>query len=182
YTYLNTLYRATVLSGDTLARCAATVAGCIAGETVNRRAVEGRGQSQGVTTDTQLEGHVRTGPVRHLLLVGTDYFYTNWRHSRDLVASSYVLPILNIFNPQARGSAGYSDNLNPQIYTATISRQNGIYFQDQIKFDRFRVTIGGRQDWAHDDTLNVLTKSRYITNSNAFTWRAGAVYMFDNGL
>ncbi|ANQ41607.1 TonB-dependent receptor [Gluconobacter oxydans] len=182
YTYLNTLYRATVLSGDTISKCTAAIAGCVAGETVGRRAVEGRGQSQGVTTDTQLEGHVQTGPVRHLLLVGTDYFYTNWRHSRDLVNSSLVLPVLNIFNPQARGSRGYSAGLGPQIYSATVSEQNGIYFQDQLKFDRLRVTIGGRQDWARDNTLNVLTKSRYITNSNAFTWRAGAVYLFDNGL
>ncbi|MCP1271354.1 TonB-dependent siderophore receptor [Acetobacter cerevisiae] len=57
YTYLDTLYRATVLSGDTLSKCPATIAGCVAGETVNRRAVEGRGRSQGVATDTQIEGH-----------------------------------------------------------------------------------------------------------------------------
>ncbi|WP_395495900.1 TonB-dependent siderophore receptor [Acetobacter sp. KSO5] len=182
YTYLDTLYRATVLSGDTLSKCPATIAGCVAGETVNRRAVEGRGRSQGVATDTQIEGHVMTGPVRHLLLAGTDYFYTDWNHDRDLVNSSLVLPVLNIFDPQSRGSAGYGAALSPQVYTSTESRQNGIYFQDQLKFDRLRVTIGGRQDWARDDTLNILTNKRYITKSNAFTWRAGAVYLFDNGL
>ncbi|MFT8736319.1 MAG: TonB-dependent siderophore receptor [Zymomonas mobilis] len=182
YTYLNTLYRATVLSGDTLQSCSAAIAGCVAGETVNRRAVEGRGRSQGVATDTQLEGHVKTGAVRHTLLFGTDYFYTDWTHDRDLVASSLVLPMLNIFDPVSRGSAGYSSALSPQVYTSTISRQNGIYFQDQIKFKRLRITVGGRQDWAKDNTLNRLTQKRYITNSNAFTWRAGAVYLFDNGL
>ncbi|MFE8873772.1 TonB-dependent siderophore receptor [Acetobacter persici] len=182
YAYLDTLYRATVLSGDTLSKCAPTIKGCVAGETVNRRAVEGRGRSQGVATDTQIEGHVMTGPVRHLLLAGTDYFYTDWNHDRDLVSSSLVLPMLNIFDPQSRGAAGYSRALSPQVYTSTESRQNGIYFQDQLKFDRLRVTIGGRQDWARDDTLNILTKKRYVTKSNAFTWRAGGVYLFDNGL
>ena len=182
YTYLDTLYRATVLSGDTLARCAPAIAGCLAGETVARRAVEGRGRSQGVATDTQLEGHVRTGPVRHLLLAGTDYFYTDWNHSRDLVNASLVLPILNIFDPVSRGARGYAAGLAPQVYTATVSQQNGIYFQDQLKFERLRVTIGGRQDWARDDTLNVLTHKRYLTRSSAFTWRAGGVYLFDNGL
>lgn len=87
YTYLDTLYRSTVLSGDTLAKCTSAIAGCVAGETVNRRAVEGRGRSQGVAMDTQLEGHFRTGPVRHLLLAGTDYFYTDWNHDRDLEGS-----------------------------------------------------------------------------------------------
>ncbi|TWD60670.1 LOW QUALITY PROTEIN: iron complex outermembrane receptor protein [Zymomonas mobilis] len=182
YTYLNTLYRATVLSGDTLQSCSAAIAGCVAGETVNRRAVEGRGRSQGVATDTQLEGHVDTGAVRHVMLFGTDYFYTDWTHDRDLVKSSLVLPMLNIFDPVSRGSAGYGAALSPQVYTSTISQQNGIYFQDQIKFKRLRVTVGGRQDWAKDDTLNRLTGKRYLTHSNAFTWRAGAVYLFDNGL
>ncbi|GAA4479617.1 TonB-dependent siderophore receptor [Gluconacetobacter asukensis] len=182
YTYLDNLYRATVLSGDTLAACPSTVAGCVAGETVNRRAVEGRGRSQGVAMDTQAEGHVSTGPVRHMLLAGTDYFYTNWESSRDLVNSSLVLPTLDIFDPVSRGAAGYGAGLSPQVYSATVSRQNGVYFQDQLKYERLRVTIGGRQDWASDDTLNILTSKRYVTNSNKFTWRAGAVYLLDFGL
>ncbi|CEF56021.1 TonB-dependent siderophore receptor [Acetobacter ghanensis] len=182
YTYLDNLYRATVLSGDTLASCASTIVGCVAGETVNRRAVEGRGRSQGVATDTQLEGRLATGPVKQTFLVGTDYFYTNWESSRDLVSPSLVLPQLDIFNPSYRGATGYAGALTPQVYTGTESHQNGIYFQDQIKFDRLRVTLGGRQDWARDDTLNILTQKRYITTSQAFTWRAGAVYLFDFGL
>lgn len=42
--------------------------------------------------------------------------------------------------------------------------------------------MGGRQDWAKDNTYNPVSGNRYITKSDAFTWRAGAVYMFDNGL
>ncbi|UMM63904.1 TonB-dependent siderophore receptor [Aristophania vespae] len=182
YTYIDTLYRATVLAGDTVTRCNSAVIGCVAGETVNRRAVEGRGRSQGVSMDTQLEGHVKTGPVRHLLLTGTDYFYTNWVHDRDSVAPSLVQPIWNIFDPAHRGSSGFKNALIPQIYTQTTSRQNGIYFQDQIKIENLRVTLGGRQDWANDNTYNILTQKRYVTPSSDFTWRAGAVYLFDNGL
>lgn len=182
YTYLDNLYRATVLSGDTLTACPGSVRGCVAGETVNRRAVEGRGRSQGVAMDTQAEGHVKTGPVQHTLLVGTDYFYTSWESSRDLVSPSLVLPMLDIFNPSSRGVGGYSGGLTPQVYSATKSYQNGVYFQDQMKFDRLRVTVGGRQDWATDDTLNILTRQRYVTSSNKFTWRAGAVYLLDFGL
>ena len=115
--------------------------------------------------DTQVEGHVRTGPVRHLLLAGTDYFFTDWNHDRDLVSATLVKPLLNIFDPASRGSAGYENNLSPQVYTSTVSRQNGIYFQDQLKFERLRVTIGGRQDRAYDNTYNILTRKRYITPS-----------------
>ena len=182
YTYIDNLYRATVLSGDTLAKCPATLAGCVPGETVNRRAVEGRGRSQGVTMDTQAESHVKTGPVAHTFLIGTDYFYTNWESSRDLVNSAFVLPTLNIFDPVPRGSLGYADNMSPQVYTRTVSHQNGIYFQDQIKIEKLRITVGGRQDWATDDTLNILTQKTYVTKSQKLTWRAGAVYLFDFGL
>ncbi|MDF7674203.1 TonB-dependent siderophore receptor [Acetobacteraceae bacterium ESL0709] len=182
YTYIDTVYRATVLSGDTLAKCPPSLAGCIPGATVRRRAVEGRGRSQGVATDTQLEGHVKTAIVRHLLLVGTDYFYTDWNHSRDTVKGSLVQPVYDIFDPAPSGSSGFSSNLAPQVYTATVSQQNGVYFQDQMKVQRLRVTIGGRQDWARDNTLNVLTNRKYTTNSNKFTWRAGAVYLLPYGM
>lgn len=182
YTNLDTLYRATVLSGDTLQKCPSTLKGCVAGQTVNRRAVEGRGTSQGVSTDTQFEARYETGPVKHIILIGTDYFYTDWSHERDLVASALVLPTLNIFDPATRGSTGFAGHLSPQVYTDTVSAQNGIYFQDQMTFKDLHVTLGGRQDWARDNTYNPLTRKRYITNSNAFTWRAGAVYQFKNGL
>lgn len=182
YTYLDNLYRSTVLSGDTLTKCTAAIKGCVPYDTVNRRAVEGRGRSQGVATDTQLEVKAKTGIVHHTLLFGTDYFYTNWESSRDLVNSALVLPMLNIFDPVARGTKGYSAGLAPQVYSATESQQNGVYFQDQIKIQNLYITVGGRQDWARDNTLNILTQKRYLNNNDKFTWRAGAVYRTKIGL
>ena len=40
------------------------------------------------------------------------------------------------------------------IYTNTGQTQNlyGVYAQDQIKFDRFILTLGGRQDWVDTTT------------------------------
>lgn len=182
YTHLDTLYRVVVLSGNTLTTCTSSIAGCIPGQTISRRAVQGKGESDGLATDTQLEGKFTTGPVEHTLLGGFDYFHTKWEHYRDLVSSSLVLPILDIFNPVSRGSSGYASNMSPQIYTETVSKQAGVYLQDQIKLGKLRVTVGGRQDWAKDDTYNPVSGLRYKTKSDAFTWRAGAVYMFDNGL
>ncbi|MCC4251511.1 MAG: TonB-dependent siderophore receptor [Pseudomonadota bacterium] len=182
YTHLDTIYRVVVLSGNTLTTCPDTIAGCIPGQTIGRRAVQGVGESDGIATDTQLEAKLTTGPVEHTLLAGFDYFHTEWEHYRDLVASSQVLPLLDIFDPEPRGSSSYAANLSPQIYTETVSSQKGVYIQDQIKIGRLRVTVGGRQDWAKDDTYNPVSDLRYITKSDAFTWRAGAVYLFDNGL
>ncbi len=182
YTHLKTLYRATILLGDTLLTCPATIPGCIPGQTVNRRATQGTGESDGIATDTQVQATFATGPIAHTLLAGADYFHTAWEHYRTGVANARVLPVLDIFDPAPRGTAGYFETLTPLVYAETRSRQQGIYAQDQIAAGRLRVTIGGRQDWSRDRTLNPLTGRRYVNTSDAFTWRVGGVYLFDNGL
>jgi len=182
YTHLDTLYRVVVLSGNTLETCPTTIPGCIPGQTIGRRAVQGVGESDGWATDTQLEARFATGPVEHIVLGGFDYFHTEWEHDRDLVAGSQVLPLLDIFDPVPLGAAGYEASLSPQIYSETVSRQTGIYLQDQISLGGLRLTVGGRQDWAKDDSFNPISTRRYVIESDAFTWRAGAVYLFENGL
>lgn len=186
YTHIDTLYRATVLSGDTLRTCPtgnATIAGCIAGQTIGRRAVQGRGETDGLAVDTQIEGKFTTGAVEHTVLGGIDYFHTDWEHYRDNVAAARVLPLLDIYNPVPRGSAGYSTSLTPAIYQETVSRQAGLYGQDQIEVGNLRVTAGGRYDWAKDRNTNPLpaVPVKTVVKADAFTWRAGAVYLFDNG-
>ncbi|RYE70322.1 MAG: TonB-dependent siderophore receptor [Rhizobiaceae bacterium] len=182
YTRLETLYRVVVLSGDTLTTCPTNIPGCIPGQTIGRRAVQGVGESDGFATDTQLQFDLQTGAVKHTVLAGIDYFHTEWEHYRDLVAAAQVLPLLDIYSPVPRGSANYATTLSPQIYTETVSKQTGVYLQDQIELGRLRVTIGGRKDWSKDDTYNPVSRARYINENDAFTWRAGGVYLFDNGL
>jgi iron complex outermembrane receptor protein len=182
YTHIDTLLRITVLSGNTLTTCPGSIAGCIPGQTIGRRAVQGDGESDGIATDTQVEVDFETGAVRHTLLGGFDYFHTEWSHYRDLVASAQVLPLLDMFDPAPRGSASFAGNMAPQVYNATVSNQSGLYLQDQIEIGRLRLTVGGRQDWARDDTTNLLNSRLFVTQSDAFTWRAGAVYLFDSGL
>ncbi|MBK9269366.1 MAG: TonB-dependent siderophore receptor [Sphingomonadales bacterium] len=182
YTHLDTLYRVVVLSGNTLTACPGSIPGCIPGQTIGRRAVQGVGESDGFATDTQLQVDFNTGAVRHTLLGGFDYFHTEWQHYRDLVAGSQVLPLLDIFNPVSRGSGTYASSMSPQVYTETVSKQSGLYLQDQIELGKLRITVGGRQDWSNDNTFNPVNSRRFITKSDAFTWRAGGVYLFDNGI
>lgn len=183
YTHIDTLYRVTVLSGDTVTNCAAvSIAGCVNGQTIRRRAVQGDGETDGFATDTQVEARVTTGALSHTLLAGVDYFHTDWEHYRDLVNGALVLPLLDFYAPVARGSAGYEAGLAPQVYTETVSHQTGVYAQDQVEVGKLRLTFGGRYDWAKDDAYNPVTAVTTITKADAFTWRAGAVYLFDNGL
>lgn len=191
YTHIETLFRATVLSGGTVTDCstlvAAEQANCIPGQTIGRRAVQGEGESDGYAIDNQLQYTFNTGAVEHVLLGGVDYFHTEWEHFRDLVsepgqAAGQVAPLYDIFNPVPRGSSSYLDNMNPQIYGEATSKQTGLYVQDQISVGNWRFTIGGRQDWADDENVNLLTDTSYEQSADEFTWRAGAVYLFDNGL
>lgn len=184
FTHLDTLYRVTVLQGDTVTDCAAVPAipGCIAGQTIRRRAVQGVGESDGIATDTQLEWRVATGRIGHTLLGGFDFFSTRWEHYRDLVSSSLVLPLLDFYDPAPRGSAGYGTGLAPQIYTQTRSRQTGFYLQDQIAVGNLRVAIGGRHDTARDRAFNPVSGAITVTRADAFTGRIGAVYLLDSGL
>ncbi len=185
YARLETLYRGVLLSGGTLATCPATIAGCIPGRTVQRRAVQGIGDSDGFATDTQVEARLTTGAVEHVLLAGFDYFHTEWQHDRDGVAAARVLPILDVLNPVSRGAVGYATSLSPVGYLQSVTKQRGFYAQDQIEAGRLRVTAGVRHDKAEDVSINRTNPAaigRYRIDSDAFTWRAGAVYLFDNGL
>lgn len=194
YTHLKTDYQVTVLSGDTLTEAGCTsmlalyptaFAGCIPGQTIGRRGTQARGESDGIALDNQLQFKFATGSIRHNLLAGIDYFYTDWEHYRDLARASgvpagQVLPLIDMYNPEYRGTAGYT--FTPQLYYQTNNDQLGLYVQDQLELGRLRVSIGGRQDWAYDKTKNLVSGKTYKTKDDDFAWRAGAVYLLDNGL
>ena len=182
YTKIDSLYRAVVMGGDTLTACPANITGCIPGQTIQRRAVQGVGKSEGWATDTQVEARFSTGAVEHVVLGGVDYFYTDWSHDRDGVAPALVLPLLDIFEPVPRGSSGYATGLSPQVYGGAVSKQTGIYLQDQLSFGNLRLAIGARNDWATDTLSNSLNGSDFKLKAESFTWNIGAVYLFDFGL
>ena len=54
--------------------------------------------------------------------------------------------------------------------------QMGVYFQDQIKFGRFILTLNGRNDWVERNPAAGET-----VDDEEFTYRVGANYVFDNG-
>lgn len=67
--------------------------------------------------------------------------------------------------------------------TTQVQGQLGLYAQDQIKLDRFTFTLSGRQDWVDTETTDHLLAGTVTQqDARAFTWRAGATYVFDNGV
>lgn len=132
--------------------------------------------------DNQLQAKFDTGPIAHTVLVGADYQYT----STDTLAGSgpYLgAPGLDVYNPVYGGAIAV-----PAYTSAATARnqQKGLYLQEQMKWDRWVLLLGGRYDWAnnHNTSSNLSTgrKTRSSLDSEAFTGRAGLVYLFDNGL
>ncbi|MDU7867786.1 MAG: TonB-dependent siderophore receptor, partial [Pantoea sp.] len=61
-------------------------------------------------------------------------------------------------------------------------RQTGLYLQDQMEWDRWVLTLGGRYDYAMNSVYDRVANSVDRQNDQAFTWRGGLNYVFDNGI
>ncbi|WP_413708356.1 TonB-dependent siderophore receptor [Ralstonia sp. Ralssp110] len=129
------------------------------------------------TVDNQLEGKFATGAMKHTMLFGLDY---QKRHVDGFWESGSADPI-NAFNP-VYGSPGVTGLTG--VTASPIDRwleQTGLYLQDQIAIDRWRFTLGVREDHAKASNLyGTGTPSEW--SGSKFTKRAGVVYLFDNGI
>ncbi|UBB23897.1 TonB-dependent siderophore receptor [Pseudoxanthomonas japonensis] len=174
-THVDSLFRTVVTSGGLNPD----------GRTQNRRATLGTGDSDGDTVDTRLQGKFDTGAASHTLLLGMDWQKADWDAQRG--AMTNPAPI-DIFRPVYTGYVPVTRSIS---LSRGINRQTGVYLQDQIALDNWRFTLGGRYDWTKDDTATAThTVATDVTgpwtrtqlDAEAFTGRAGVVYLFDNGL
>lgn len=148
--------------------------------TLNRAAFRIDATARAFTLDNRLQAKFGTGPLTHTALIGLDYRneISQYDVGRGPAAS------IQIFNP-VYGAAIADPGINFQRKDAEL-RQLGFYLQDQIKLDRWIVTLSGRYDIAdvktrtHTLTTNTLVRSK--ANDRAFSGRAGLSYVFDNGL
>ncbi len=125
--------------------------------------------------DTQAEAKFDTFGVQHTALFGIDFY---WSHDRWVEQDGVAAP-LNLLNP----IYGQPFTLPPPDFaTDDQLAQVGLYAQDQIKWDHWVVTAGLRHDWAQTSTTDLLAGSTIPQNDQAFSGRAGLVYLFDNGL
>ncbi|MBN0927090.1 TonB-dependent receptor, partial [Pseudomonas aeruginosa] len=68
---------------------------------------------------------------------------------------------------------------NPYRWNRTTD-QTGIYLQDQMKWNQWFLTLGGRYDWAKTDTKE--TGGKVDAKDEKFSGRAGFGYEFSNGI
>ncbi|MFP1678670.1 TonB-dependent siderophore receptor [Alloalcanivorax sp. C16-2] len=173
YSYVDSLFR-TVVSNPRL-----TVAngGLNAdNRTFPRRGVKGEGDLRSIQADNQFKARFRTGGLSHDMVMGVDYLRSHWQATRYMVTAN--ITDIDVFNPVYGGAAGFEESLAVQIDQDRIERQTGVYLQDLIALNDWRFTLGARQDYFKVDALDDADSA----DDDALTWRAGATYLFDNGL
>lgn len=181
YTHVDSLYRATV--GFGVRGAAVTDLNTLTdGHILKRRAVQGEGDSNAKTVDTRVEGKFSTGALEHTLLAGFDWRENKWDFLRKMSNASPDAIAIDIYDPVYTHYDFEPSLTLVQMETDEKNRQMGVYLQDQLAWGKWRVTLGGRQDWSRIDTLNRLNDERTVTSDRAFTGRAGLTYLADNGL
>ena len=126
--------------------------------------------------DNQAQAKFATGEIDHTLLVGVDYQRTR----NDIDAIFGAAAPLSAINP-VYGNDEPTALYSPYVYL-NKQEQTGLYAQDQLEWNRWVLTLGGRYDYAMTSALNRSANSEVKNHDQAFTWRGGLNYVFDNGI
>lgn len=133
-----------------------------------------QGSADTLSVDNQMQLGFRTGGFKHDLLIGVDY----QKVDRDDFSRYGAGPNLNVLAPD------YAMNIaipRVNLDRNQVFKQYGLYVQDQIKSDRWTLTLNARQDHASSTSRDQLKSLTTQQTDNKFTGRAGLSYLFDNG-
>jgi iron complex outermembrane receptor protein len=145
-----------------------------AGDQFSRYNDQRKGDGNLFTMDNQVQANFNTGPVEHTLLTGVDYNHGKYDQRQAL---NFVGENFDLFNP-VYGVPLTLIPFSASDYEQKMS-QTGLYLQDQIKFDKWVLLLGGRYDWATDQNNG---RAEQTQKDEKFSGRAGLVYLFDNGI
>ena len=112
-----------------------------------------------------LSGEIDTGPIKHKMLYGFDYYWNHTITSGDTGRQpASMLPLLNIWYPIYGGVS--FDYTRAQEYIASSNKFRskaidfGYYVQDDISYNEFiHFLIGGRYDVAYDATSDIFSSA-----------------------
>ncbi len=99
-------------------------------------------------------------------------------------AADSLAPI-DAFAPVYGAAVPPADTLAPFIKSTNTQDQVGVYLQDQVKIDRFTLSLTGRHDWADAETVSTAVypfTGTKLQKDRATTGRVGINYLFDFGL
>ncbi|MDU4092364.1 MAG: ferrichrome porin FhuA [Pantoea sp.] len=126
--------------------------------------------------DTQAQAKFATGDVSHTLLAGVDYQRTR----NDIDAQFGSASPISALDPDHSNNS-WSPYANPYNHL-NRQEQTGLYTQDQMEWNRWVLTLGGRYDFAKTSANDRAGNTTVEKHDQAFTWRGGVNYLFDNGV
>ncbi|HGY9568683.1 TPA: TonB-dependent siderophore receptor [Vibrio harveyi] len=154
--------------------------------TIGRNAYLTDEDSTSFVIDNQLSGYVAHGNFEHNLLLGLDYQYLDSDVKyKDTLGYSLTQDIFNPNHNQIDRDAlkfAYQQALNIK------TKQLGVYFQDQLRYNNLVMIAGLRWDKYESDTntvsdyLGTVTPSKEKLDENNVSFRVGALYELDFGL
>lgn len=148
---------------------------------LNRYYSSGREKLHSFIVDNMLQAEFFTGTAKHTALFGADY----QRRKTVVDWTSGAASPLDAFNP-VYGNSEIS-YYSPTRYLRRLE-QTGVYAQDLVELDRWRFSLGLRQDWVKSSEENRLAEaSRPLgtqreDDRTKLTGRVGVLYLFDNGI
>ncbi|KHL74215.1 TonB-dependent receptor [Pseudomonas putida] len=146
------------------------------GHILDRDAIGVYEDMSSVSADTRLVSRFATGPLHHTLLTGVDY---GWIDTSLLYASGPA-PSIDRFAPDYNQPVAKPGT--PLADEDGLEQRTGLYLQDQIDLDRWRLSAGLRRDFVHVRRSDNLSGINRKTSDSATTGSVGALYLFDNGL
>lgn len=146
------------------------------GVTVDRSAYRLDENLNAINIDNQLQGGFDTGPVQHTPLVGVDYIWVD-----STVKYLYgPAPSLNLDDPDYHQEVPQPRDV--LAHTKDRVNQIGIYGQNQMAYENWRLVFGLRHDWASDQSDDRTTDTTNQQDDDKTTGRVGLLYLFDMGL
>ncbi|HHP0466061.1 TPA: TonB-dependent siderophore receptor [Vibrio harveyi] len=154
--------------------------------TIGRNAYLTDEDSTSFVIDNQLSGYVAHGNFEHNLLLGLDYQYLDSDVKyKDTLGYSLTQ---DIFNPNHNQIDRDALKFAYQQALDIKTKQLGVYFQDQLRYNNLVMITGLRWDKYESDTntvsdyLGTVTPSKEKLDENNVSFRVGALYELDFGL
>jgi iron complex outermembrane recepter protein len=146
--------------------------------TLNRLAIGHVDNGHALATDTNAELKFHLGATQHLLLAGINYRRASV--SRDL--RRWDAPTIDAFEPVYGQPIVFTSP--PPLFVDTDERvsQTGIYLQDQVRYGKWLLTVGGRHDRVASRLLDRRTSAVTRQDDDAATGQIGVMYQFDLGI
>jgi iron complex outermembrane receptor protein len=148
---------------------------------LNRYYTGGDERLHAFIVDNMLQAEFFTGATKHTVLMGADY----QRRKTVVDWTSGGLAPIDAFNPEYGSST--IDMYGETSYLRRLE-QTGVYLQDLIEMGKWRFSLGLRQDWVETSDENRLAEAgrpegtEINDKRTKLTGRAGALYLFDNGI